>query len=75
MVLDKKTALYIRLSMEDDNVDGCSKYESDSVSAQRILLRNFAMNELGISDNCIVEYVDDGVSGTHFKRLGFQKLQ
>lgn len=75
MVLDKKTALYIRLSMEDDNVDGCSKYESDSVSAQRILLRNFAMNELGISDNCIVEYVDDGVSGTHFNRLGFQKLQ
>lgn len=75
MVSDKKTALYIRLSMEDDNVDGCSKYESDSISSQRILLRTFAMNELGISDSDIIEYVDDGVSGTHFNRLGFQKLQ
>lgn len=75
MVSDKKTAIYIRLSMEDDNVDGCSKYESDSVSSQRILLRTFAMNDLGISDSDIVEYVDDGVSGTHFNRLGFQKLQ
>lgn len=72
---DKKTAIYIRLSMEDDNVDGCSKYESDSVSSQRILLRTFAMNNLGIQDQDIVEYVDDGVSGTHFNRLGFQKLQ
>lgn len=72
---DRKTAIYIRLSMEDDNVDGCSKYESDSVSSQRILLRTFAMNDLGIQDQDIVEYVDDGVSGTHFNRLGFQKLQ
>ena len=75
MVSDKKTAIYIRLSMEDDNVDGCSKCESDSVSSQRILLRTFAMIDLGISDLDIVEYVDDGVSGTHFNRLGFQKLQ
>lgn len=75
MVSDKKTALYIRLSMEDDNVDGCSKYESDSISSQRILLRTFAMNDLGISDSDIIEYVDDGVSGTHFNRFGFQKLQ
>ena len=56
-------------------MDGHSKYESDSVSSQRILLRTFAMNELGISDSDIIEYIDDGVSGTHFNRLGFQKLQ
>ena len=34
----RKTAVYIRLSAEDDNVDGRAKKESDSVTSQRILL-------------------------------------
>ena len=75
MLSEKKTAIYIRLSSEDGNVDGCSKYESDSVSAQRILLRTFVLHDLGVSEQGICEYVDDGVSGTHFQRAGFQKLQ
>ena len=34
----RKTAVYIRLSAEDDNVDGRAKKESDSITSQRILL-------------------------------------
>ena len=36
---NRKTAIYIRLSDEDNNVDGIVKPESNSVAAQRILIR------------------------------------
>lgn len=71
----RKTAVYIRLSAEDDNVDGRAKKESDSVTSQRILLKSFVIDQLGVAEAAILEYVDDGVSGTHFKRQGFQQLQ
>ena len=75
MTENKKTAVYIRLSMEDGNVDGRTKLESDSVTSQRILLKSFVIDQLGVNEADILEYVDDGVSGTHFKRNGFQQLQ
>ena len=71
----RKTAVYIRLSAEDDNVDGRAKKESDSVTSQRILLKSFVIDQFGVAEADILEYVDDGVSGTHFKRQGFQQLQ
>lgn len=75
MTENRKTAVYIRLSMEDGNVDGRTKLESDSVTSQRILLKSFVIDQLGVDETDILEYVDDGVSGTHFKRHGFQQLQ
>ena len=75
MTENRKTAVYIRLSMEDENVDGRTKLESDSVTSQRILLKSFVIDQLGVDESDILEYVDDGVSGTHFKRNGFQQLQ
>ena len=63
------------LSAEDDNVDGRAKKESDSVTSQRILLKSFVIDQLGVAEADILEYVDDGISGTHFKRQGFQQLQ
>ena len=71
----RKTAVYIRLSAEDDNVDGRAKKESDSVTSQRILLKSFVIDQLGVAEADSLEYVDDGISGTHFKRQGFQQLQ
>ena len=71
----RKTAVYIRLSAEDDNVDGRATKESDSVTSQRILLKSFVIDQLGVAEADSLEYVDDGVSGTHFKRQGFQQLQ
>ena len=47
MTENKKTAVYIRLSMEDGNVDGRTKLESDSVTSQRILLKSFVIDQLG----------------------------
>ena len=54
----RKTAVYIRLSAEDDNVDGRAKKESDSVTSQRILLKSFVIDQLGVAEADILEYVD-----------------
>jgi DNA invertase Pin-like site-specific DNA recombinase len=75
VIADKKTAVYIRLSSEDDNVDGRKKLESDSVSSQRIMLKSFVMDNLGVQEEDILEYVDDGITGTHFNRHGFASFQ
>ena len=50
----RKTAVYIRLSAEDDNVDGRAKKESDSVTSQRILLKSFVIDELGVVESDIL---------------------
>lgn len=63
---NKRTAIYIRLSDEDNNVDGIVKAESNSVSAQRLLIRDY-MQRNNLSDPAdALEYVDDGFSGTNF---------
>ena len=54
----RKTAVYIRLSAEDDNVDGRAKKESDSVTSQRILLKSFVIDQLGVAEADILEYVN-----------------
>lgn len=71
---NKKTAVYIRLSDEDNNVDGMIKAESNSVAAQRILVRDYIQRN-GLSDPAdILEYVDDGFSGTNFQRPSFRRM-
>ena len=65
----RKTAVYIRLSAEDDNVDGRAKKESDSVTSQRILLKSFVIDQLGVDEADILEYVDDGSSANKKKGL------
>ena len=61
-----KVGIYLRLSRED-NKNG----ESESISTQRDLLLNYIKdNDLEYVD----EYIDDGVSGTSFDRLGFNRL-
>ena len=61
-----KVGLYLRLSREDERFG-----ESGSISTQRDLLLNY------IKDNNLIfidEYVDDGVSGTTFDRVGFNRM-
>lgn len=61
-----KTALYYRLSRDDDEAG-----ESNSIASQRLILRKYA----GDHDLAIVdEYIDDGWSGTNFDRPAFQRL-
>lgn len=60
-------AAYIRLSREDGD-----KTESDSVGNQRKIIRDFIE---GSGDLALFsEYVDDGWSGTSFKRPAFEQM-
>ena len=71
---DKKTAAYIRLSNEDNNVDWIVKAESNSVAAQRLLIMDY-ISRNGISGQAgVSEYIDDGFSGTDFQRPAFLRM-
>ena len=59
--------LYLRLSRDDGD-----KEESNSITGQRELLRNFLANHSDIREYTI--RVDDGWSGSTFERPGFQKM-
>lgn len=61
-------ALYIRLSIED------SKTESLSIHNQRLALRKHAETLLDTNDYEILEFVDNGYSGTNFERPSVQEL-
>lgn len=60
-------AAYIRLSREDGD-----KEESNSVSVQRKMLRDFINSSEDL--NLFDVYVDDGFTGTNFDRPAFKRL-
>ena len=75
--MSKITAMYIRLSMEDEDVSLNQKEESNSVSSQRELLESFIGNHSEQKDMLtryarernfpnVSVYSDDGWSGTNF---------
>ena len=60
------TALYYRLSRDDENFGN-----SVSIETQRTILQQFARdNQFHVVD----EYIDDGWSGTNFDRPAFQRM-
>ena len=61
-------ALYIRLSSED------SKVGSYSIEGQKRILHKYVENMEGISTPNILEFVDNGYSGTNFERPAVQEL-
>ncbi len=63
---EKITALYLRLSRDDD-LEG----ESNSIANQRTLLTNYAKKN-GFRNTKI--FTDDGVSGVTFNRQGFKEM-
>lgn len=74
MQIKQCIAEYIRLSSEDNNVDGKLKAESISVTSQRKLISEFIAKQQEFMDVPVIEYVDDGYSGTNFNRPGFQRM-
>ena len=64
---DKITALYCRLS-RDDELEG----DSNSIINQRTMLERYAIKEGFLN---ITVFVDDGFSGTNFERPGFLRLE
>lgn len=70
----KAIAMYIRLSDEDGNVDGCAKTESNSITAQRSLIESYIRSREELKGCPVMEYVDDGWSGTNFQRPQFKMM-
>lgn len=63
-------ALYMRISSEDSNADR----ESCSIGNQRDLLHAFLKSRREFDGWNVLEFFDDGYSGTNFDRPGVQKL-
>ncbi|MBO6229151.1 MAG: recombinase family protein [Ruminiclostridium sp.] len=66
MQAEKITALYARLSAEDDQ-----KGESNSITHQKAILKEYATSH-GFTN--IHFYADDGITGTTFEREAFQQM-
>lgn len=65
---EKITALYCRLSVDDDKKD----MESNSITNQKQILLDYAKKHGYLPP---VFFVDDGISGTTFQRPDFQRMQ
>lgn len=63
-------AMYLRLSLADKGYND----ESNSIGNQRLLIREFLGNNFDMQSTKIVEYCDDGYSGTNFERPQIIKL-
>ena len=65
-------ALYLRLSNEDSDKE--KSEDSNSISAQRVLLTKHTEELMQGQPYSITEFCDDGYSGTDFNRPGVQAL-
>lgn len=64
---EKLVAEYLRLSIEDgDVISNDNKAESDSISNQRELITRYRSDRMLYPDAQVLEFVDDGYSGTNF---------
>ncbi|HBI60738.1 MAG TPA: recombinase [Lachnospiraceae bacterium] len=65
-------AIYVRISKEDGDVASAAKAESNSISNQKNLIKDFLKNKNDII--VVSERVDDGYSGSNFERPAFQMM-
>ena len=68
------TAIYLRISSEDTDLKTSDKDESESISNQRRLLRDYVRSHADLSSSEILEFCDDGWSGTNFERPAMKEL-
>ncbi len=73
--MKRTLAFYIRLSISDVDVAGSEKEESNSITGQRKLLYAYIRSHEEFAEYEVLEYFDDGVSGTGFEnRTQFQAM-
>ena len=73
--MNQHLAIYLRLSLEDMDVrTNKIADESNSIKSQRLLVHNYIESHPKLSQYPVVEYVDDGYSGTNFDRPGVKRL-
>lgn len=69
-----KIGMYLRLSLEDRDIHGKLKEESDSIAGQRKLIQSFIKKTPAFSEAEVVEFCDDGYTGTSTNRPDFQRM-
>lgn len=57
---------YLRLSLEDDDL----KDESNSITSQREILKDYISSKEEFTGAKIREHIDDGYTGTNFVEVG-----
>lgn len=67
-----RTAVYLRLSKGDSDVDGCTKSESNSITNQRMICENFLKKNPDLKFSGF--YIDDGFTGTNFDRPEMKRM-
>ena len=67
-----RVGAYLRLSKGDGDVDGVEKSESNSISNQRLIIDRYLEGhpEMELVDT----YIDDGFTGTNFRRPELKRL-
>lgn len=70
---NRKTAVYLRISAEDMDLEA-EKTESISITSQRELLMEYVGKDRELSAREVLEYCDDGFSGTSMERPGMQAM-
>ena len=65
---------YLRLSLEDADLDPAEKHESNSIGNQRKLLDEYISKHEDLRNATILEFCDDGKSGTSFERRGVKEM-
>ena len=63
-------AAYLRISREDDT----GADESNSIKNQREIIKSYVLNQDDFQNAKIVDYVDDGISGSHTEREAYTRL-
>lgn len=72
--MKNQVAIYLRLSLEDLDKNADSKDESNSITAQRILIDRYVDSHPDLNKLPRIEFCDDGFSGTNFDRPDFQRM-
>lgn len=66
--------MYLRLSDADMDLGLDGKNESNSIENQRELIKGFISAHEEWVDENVIEYVDDGYTGTNFDRPAFKRM-
>ena len=69
--MNKVIALYYRLSKQDED---CTDGVSNSISSQKKLLRAYVASKEEFNEYEVLEFCDDGYSGTNFDRPQVQEM-
>lgn len=72
----QKTAIYLRISQEDvgPKMSGRGQKESNSISGQRKYLLEYISQDSRLADSEVIEFCDDGFTGTNMERPGMQEM-